>query len=109
MKGAKGVLLIASILFIVLGFVFIYVGYLLRKNGRTSFIAGYKEFFFPKNEKKLASWIGGIVILFGVSTIAFPVLFSIFEGLQGYHFFILAGVYFIAVIGGIAYDQLSFE
>lgn len=38
----------------VLGLFIIFVGYSLRRKGKTSFIAGNHKVFVPKDEKKLA-------------------------------------------------------
>ena len=100
-------MLFLSIAVILLGVLFIYTGFQMKKKGRTTFIAGYKETFFPKNEEKLANWIGIIIILFGIVTVLFPITYQVFDGLQGYHFAIVAAAHLVAVFFAILFDQLN--
>ena len=46
-----------------IGLVIIAVGFIVKRTGKTSFIAGYNEIFVPKNEKKLAGQIGIVLVL----------------------------------------------
>ncbi|MFP3512942.1 hypothetical protein SB775_25710 [Peribacillus sp. SIMBA_075] len=100
-------MLLISLCVVALGILFIYIGFIMKKKGTTTFIAGYNNTFFPKNEAKLANWIGLIIIIFGIVTILFPIAFQIFDGLEGYHFAIIAIGHIIAVFIAILLDQLS--
>jgi hypothetical protein len=100
-------MILISLGVMVLGILIIFVGYSLRRKGKTSFIAGNNEFFVPKNEKKLAERIGLVIILFGVETTLFPVVFQLIEGIEGYHFAILALLHILAVFVLMLSDQME--
>ena len=90
-----------------LGLVMIVVGSVIKRKGKTSFIAGYNEIFVPKNEKKLAGQIGFVLVLFGIETIGFPVFYQLVNGIEGYHFALLAGLHILAVLMLMLADQIS--
>ena len=90
-----------------LGLVIIVVGSAVKRKGKTSFIAGYNEVFVPKDEKKLAGQIGFVMMLFGVETICFPLVFQFLKGIEGYHFALLAGLHILAVLILMLVDQMN--
>ena len=90
-----------------IGLVMIAVGFVVKQNGKTSFMAGYNEIFVPKNEKKLAGQIAFVMVLFGVETIGFPVVYQFFDGIEGYHFALLAGLHILAVLMLMLVDQIN--
>ncbi|NHM34031.1 hypothetical protein G8761_26290 [Bacillus sp. C11] len=63
--------------------------------------------FVPKNEKKLAGRIGFVVMLFGVETALFPVVFKFFYSIEGYHFAVLAVLHIFAVFFLMLIDQME--
>ncbi|MBO1580447.1 hypothetical protein [Bacillus sp. XF8] len=100
-------MLAISLIFMALGIVIIFVGYSLRRKGKTSFIAGNNEVFVPKNEKKLAERIGLVIILFGLETVLFPIIFQVFNGIEGYHFTILVFLQILVVFILMLVDQME--
>ncbi|OIK06294.1 hypothetical protein BIV59_21570 [Bacillus sp. MUM 13] len=99
-------MLIASLAIMAAGILIFIAGYSLRKRGKTSFIAGNNKVFVPNNEKKLAGRIGTVVMLFGSITILFPIVFQMIDGLEGYHFAIIAAVHLVAVFVIMGLDQM---
>ncbi|CAG9614845.1 hypothetical protein BACCIP111899_04078 [Bacillus rhizoplanae] len=96
-----------SLCVMALGILIIFVGYSLRRKGETSFIAGNNKVFIPKDEKKLAERIGLVVILFGAETVLFPVVFQVINGIEGYHFAILALLHILVVFVLMFCDQMK--
>lgn len=96
-----------SICVMVFGIFIIVVGFSLRRKGKTSFIAGNNEVFVPKDEKKLAERIGIVVILFGIETVLFPVIFHVIRSIEGYHFGILALLHIFVVFVFMFFDQME--
>jgi len=66
-----------NLVLIGLGIVIIIVGFSIKRKGKTSFIAGNNEMFVLKNERKLADRIGFVVMLFGVETAFFPIIYKL--------------------------------
>ena len=102
-----GHMLVASIGLGIIGILFLIGGYLIRKNGHTSFIAGNNKVFMPRNEMKLANRIGLVVMLFGFETIMFPLLFHFIRFVEGYHFVSIAVLHLLLVFMFMILDQLS--
>lgn len=100
-------MLAISLFVMALGIVIIFVGYSLRRKGKTSFIAGNNEVFIPKDEKKLAERIGLVVILFGAETVLFTVVFQVINGMEGCHFAILALLHILVVFVLMYFDQME--
>ncbi|MCM3217730.1 hypothetical protein M3612_24995 [Niallia taxi] len=100
-------MLVISLGVMALGILIIFVGFSLRKKGKTSFIAGNNEVFVPKNEKKLAERIGLVIILFGIETVLFLVFFQLIKGIEGYHFAILALIHILVVFVLMFFDQME--
>ncbi|PLR96875.1 hypothetical protein [Bacillus sp. T33-2] len=100
-------MLVISLVVMALGILIIFVGYSLRRKGKTSFIAGNNEVFVPKNEKKLAERIGLVVILFGIETVLFPITFQVIHGIEGYYFAIVALVHIFIVFLLMLFDQME--
>ncbi len=100
-------MLVISLGVMTLGILIIFVGVSLRIKGKTSFIAGNNEVFVPKNEKKLAERIGLVIILFGIETVLFPVVFQLVKGIEGYHFAILALIHILVVFVLMFFDQME--
>lgn len=63
--------------------------------------------FVSKNEKKLAERIGLVVILFGVETVLFPVVYQFLNGVEGYHFVVLAVLHILALFILMVIDQME--
>ena len=100
-------MLAASLGIMAAGIVIIVVGISIKRKGKTSFIAGNNEIFVPKDEKKLAGRIGLIVILFGVESFLFPLVFQLIEGMTGTHFAVLAGLQLLAIFFFMLMDQFG--
>lgn len=100
-------MLVISLVFIVLGLVIIFVGFSIKQKGKTSFIAGNNEVFVPKNEKKLAGRLGFVIMLFGLETVLFPIVYQFLNGIEGYHFAILAVPHMLAVFVLMLIDQME--
>ncbi|WP_462409886.1 hypothetical protein [Neobacillus sp. Marseille-QA0830] len=100
-------MLVISLGVMALGILIIFVGFSLRRKGKTSFIAGNNEVFVPKNEKKLAVRIGLVIIIFGIETVLFPALFQLIKGIEGYHFVILALFHVLVVFVLMFIDQME--
>ncbi|MGM9926016.1 MAG: hypothetical protein ACI35R_17355 [Bacillus sp. (in: firmicutes)] len=90
-------MLVISLVLMVLGIVIILVGSSIIRKGKTSFIAGNNEMFVPKNEKKLSGRIGFVVMLFGGETVLFPVVYKLINGIEGYHFAVLAVLHILTI------------
>ena len=103
-----GYMLVASIGLGVIGVIIFIGGYLIQKNGNTSFIAGNNKVFVPRNEVKLAKRIAWIVMLFGFETMLFPLLFHFIKFIEGYHFVILAVLHILLVFIFMILDQLNY-
>ena len=103
-----GYMLVASIGLGVIGVIIFIGGYLIQKNGNTSFIAGNNKVFVPRNEVKLAKRIGWVVMLFGFETMLFPLLFHFIKFIEGYHFVILAVLHLLLVFIFMILDQLNY-
>ncbi len=100
-------MIIASILLVLIGIFIIFSGFLIKKKGNTSFIAGNNQSFLPNNEIKLAKRIGWVVIVFGVETLVFPILFNYVKIIEGYHLAILAVIHLILVFIFMLVDQIG--
>ncbi|RFU60924.1 hypothetical protein [Peribacillus glennii] len=100
-------MLVISLVLMVLGVVIIYVGFSVTRKGKTSFIAGNNELFFPKNEKKLAGRIGLVIMLFGVETFLFPAIYHFLDGVEGDHFAVLAVLHILCVFILMIADQME--
>ena len=100
-------MLVVSLVVMVIGVIIIFVGWNVRKKGTTAFIAGNNEVFVPKNERKLADRIGSLVMLFGAITILFPIAFQLINGIEGFHFAILAGIHLLFVFIFMLLDQME--
>ncbi|MBE2978648.1 hypothetical protein [Priestia megaterium] len=92
----------------ILSCLIIYVGQLVWRKGKTTFIAGYGKMFTPKNEKQLAKGFGIIIMLFGLESIIFPVLSLFFDGLGIYYGFLVV-LNFFALFGVMIKDQVQGE
>jgi len=97
----------ASLGVMALGVLILFVGYSLKRKGKTSFIAGNNEVFVPKDEQKLADRIGLVVIIFGIETVLFPIIFQFIKGIEGYHFAILALIHIFVVFLLMLFDQME--
>lgn len=100
-------MLAVTVVIMALGLVIIGVGIYIRGKGKTAFIAGNNEVFVPKNEKRLAGRIGAAVLLFGIETVLFPLLYQLIDGLKGCHFAVLAVVHLLAVLVFMVMDQIE--
>lgn len=100
-------MLVISLMLMALGSVIVYVGFSIKRKGKTSFIAGNNEVFLPKNEKKLAGRIGFVIMLFGMETVLFPVVYQFLNGIEGYHFAVLAVLHIFAVFFLMLIDQME--
>ncbi|MBM7602765.1 putative sodium:solute symporter family permease YidK [Metabacillus crassostreae] len=100
-------MLTVSIVLMVLGVVIVIVGFSVNRKGKTSFIAGNNEMFVPKNEKKLAERIGFVIMLFGIETVLFPVIYKYIHGVEGYHFAVIAVFHIFAVFVFMLLDQME--
>jgi hypothetical protein len=100
-------MLVISLMLMALGSVIVYVGFSIKRKGKTSFIAGNNEVFLPKNEKKLAGRIGFVIMLFGMETVLFPVVYQFLNGIEGYHFAVLAVLHILAVFTLMLADQME--
>lgn len=96
-------MLIPSLLVSIAGILILIVGLYVRKKEKTSFIAGHNA----RDEKKLAKRIGWIIILFGVETFLFPIIFQLLPRIDGTAFLVLAMIHLAAVFVVILADQLS--
>ncbi|MED2971857.1 hypothetical protein P4361_06170 [Fictibacillus sp. B-59209] len=90
-----------------IGVLILFVGWMIKCSGTASFVAGYRQTFFPRNEKKLASRIGIIIMVFGCITILFPIVHLFIDGLRGSFYALLAGCHLLAVFIVIAIDQVK--
>lgn len=100
-------MILVSMIVIMVGLVFIYIGRSVKRKGLTDFIAGNNEWFVPKNERKLAERIGAVIILFGVETVLFPVIYLLADGIKGSHFAILAVLHMLIILVLMLADQFS--
>lgn len=100
-------MLIPSLLVSIGGILLIKVGLYVRKKEKTSFIAGHRQLFHVRDEKKLASRIGWVVVLFGIETVLFPIIFQLIPRIDGTVFLGLAMIHLAAVFVVILADQLS--
>lgn len=98
---------IPSLLVSIAGIFIILVGLYVRKKEKTSFIAGHNQLFHAKNEKRLASRIGLVIVLFGIETVLFPIIFQLIPRLDGTAFLVVAMIHSAAVFVVILEDQLS--
>ena len=102
-----GYILVASIGLGVIGVIIFIGGYLIQKNGNTSFIARNNKVFVPRNEVKLANRIGWVVMLFGLEIMLFPLIFRFLKFIECYHFVIIAVLHLLLVIMFMILDQLN--
>ncbi|MGD6856026.1 hypothetical protein ACQCVO_13200 [Bacillus infantis] len=100
-------MLAVTVVLMALGLVIAWVGIYIRQKGKTTFIAGNNLVFVPKNERLLAGRIGAAVLLFGIETVLFPLLYQLIDGLKGSHFAVLAVVHVLAVLVFMVMDQLD--
>lgn len=99
-------MLIPSLLVSAAGTLMIIVGLYVRKKGKTTFIAGNNQMFHAKNEKRLAAQIGCIIIVFGIETVLFPIVFQLIPRIDGAIFLVLAIINLAAVFVVMIADQL---
>jgi hypothetical protein len=101
-------MLVKLVTVLLFGCFFIFLGFFIWKKGSTSFIAGYKEMFTPKNEKKLAKRIGILIMIFGAETIVLLMTNLFVIEFQGYYYAVLAMLHLLFVFFLIMMDQLEF-
>ncbi|RDI45566.1 hypothetical protein [Falsibacillus pallidus] len=99
-------MLAISLAVIIGGLLIIFVGYSVKKKGKTSFIAGNNEVFTPKNEKTLAARSGINIIVFGIEVVLFPIAYHFIE-LEGSILAILAVAHLLIFFLLMVLDQLE--
>ncbi|WP_433750489.1 hypothetical protein [Falsibacillus pallidus] len=99
-------MLAISLAVIIGGLLIIFVGFSVKKKGKTSFIAGNNEVFVPKNEKRLAARVGINIIIFGLEVVLFPIAYQIID-LEGSFLGILAVVHLLIFFLLMVLDQLE--
>ncbi|MBP3951682.1 hypothetical protein [Bacillus suaedae] len=98
---------VVSIIVMLCGLTVIFIGNKVRVSGKTTFIAGNHVTFHPQNEQKLAIRIGILLMVLGLETLLFPLVFHLISGIEGYHFAVVVFLHVFVVFILMIFDQVG--